>query len=45
MNTAIAKMESALPPLNKVPEITMVFWIIKKPSALASMSASLLSAP
>ena len=29
MDTAIAKMKSAPPPLNKVPEITMVFWIIK----------------
>jgi uncharacterized membrane-anchored protein len=29
MDTAIAKMKSAPPPLNKLPEITMVFWIIK----------------
>jgi uncharacterized membrane-anchored protein len=29
MNTAIAKMEGAWPLLNKVPEITIVFWIIK----------------
>ena len=29
MNTAMAKMESRITLLNKVPEVTIVFWIIK----------------